>query len=362
MGTGGRQLGEHAPLIVCHERERPDAVRHASLGEPAGQLPGPGQGEPGHWREPIPGFPVPWRAPLELRDAGQGGLEGSGLGAAQVQEIIEPSQVPPGEHGLDLGHPVVMAQLRHRGRSGGGRLPVRAERAAAIGQFLAAGQDEAAFPGPQNLAVLETEAPGVPERAEGLAADARAVRLAGILDHVQAVARRETQEAAGVGGPAPHVDGHDGAGPRCQLRPEVVIVEIGSCFVAVDEHRPGSGVKDWGGRHHDRHGGHQNLITRADPESRQRAVQRCGSAGHGDRVRGAEGAGELGFELIDVRRGRRRGHRVQEPAKLVHRPPGGWPGPGHGASRSGRKSSKPVSGHMFTQSLENSAQSAGQSR
>src|SRR5215472_11554747 len=111
-----------------------------------------------------------------------------------------------------------MAKFRHGSRSCGGGLPVSAERAAAIGQVVAAGEYEAAFSGPQDLAVLEAEAPSVPERAEGLALDGRPVRLAGIFDHVQAVARREAQEAVRVRGPAPHVDRHDGTGPRGQLR------------------------------------------------------------------------------------------------------------------------------------------------
>jgi chemotaxis response regulator CheB len=79
-------------------------------------------------------------------------------------------------------------RLRPGGRPGGGGLPVGAERAAAAGQVAAAGEDEAAFPGPQDLAVLEAEAPHIPERAKGIAADARPVRLAGVFDHMQAVA------------------------------------------------------------------------------------------------------------------------------------------------------------------------------
>ncbi len=83
------------------------------------------------------------------------------------------------------GH-VVAAEPGHRRLAGRGDLPVGAEGPAAPGQAGVAGQDEPAFAGPQQFAVLGGKAAQVTEGAEQAPGGAGAVGLAGVLDHPRA--------------------------------------------------------------------------------------------------------------------------------------------------------------------------------
>jgi len=76
---------------------------------------------------------------------------------------------------------------------------VGAERPAPPGEFGVVGQDEAALPGPQQLAVLGADAAQVAEGAQRLAGVPGAVRLAGVLDDGEAVGVGKLAQASTPG-------------------------------------------------------------------------------------------------------------------------------------------------------------------
>lgn len=185
------------------------------------------------------------------------------------------------------------------------------------------------------------------------------MRLAGILDHLEAVLGGEVSKPGRVTCPAPQVDRHDCLGPCGDFRGKVFVAEVGPGRTAVHEDWLRAQVTDRGDRHHHRDRGHQHFIPGAYPAGSQGAVQCGGAARDGHCVGHAEAPGELGLVAADLARR----HWVRHPGDC-RRERLGESGMrrGHGVPTRCRKRSKPINGHMFTQSSDIRAQSCGQVR
>src|SRR5213079_1912974 len=81
--------------------------------------------------------------------------------------------------------------------------------------------------GAEVLGGVEAEGGRLAEAADAPAAVARAVGLAGILDHGEVVTRGERQDGIEIGGPAVEMYGHDRPRARGDRRLDALGVEVG---------------------------------------------------------------------------------------------------------------------------------------
>ena len=150
------------------------------------------------------------------------------------------------------------------------------------------------------LAGIEAEGGRMAERARAAPLVARTVRLAGVLEHEQAV-------AVGDGGDLVHgrrlaveVHGHDGFRPLADRILQRARVEVEGLRIRVDEHRGGSGTHDRERGRHERVGRRDHLVTGADATCAERQVE-SRQAGVGADRSGRPAVGrELLLEGCDV--------------------------------------------------------------
>ena len=173
-----------------------------------------------------------------LRRAGAPG------GVAAVQEL----ELDAKDRALDAVHAAVPAHHRVVVFAG---LAVVPEHADLRGQFRVIGGDRAGLAeGAEVLAGIEAEAAGHTEGAGFAALVEGAVRLAGILDHRQAVPPGDLQDRVHVGRLPEKMDREDGLGPRRDGLLDQVGVHGVGLLVDIDEDRLGPAVGDGlGGGH-----------------------------------------------------------------------------------------------------------------
>ena len=164
------------------------------------------------------------------------------------------------------------------------------------------GHDHAAFAvGAEVLARVEAEAPRVAERAHRTSFVRRAVRLAAVLDHLQAMAFRDVEDRVHVGRLAVEMDRDDRLGAAGDRLLELGHVHREGCRIDVDIGRPRAHVPDRGdgGDEGERH--RDDLVAGSDAGGDQREMERAGAGIDGDPVRGALEGGKLLLERLDFR-------------------------------------------------------------
>ena len=246
-------------------------------------------------------------------------------------------QLRPRHGGEDRAEPVVVAEraevevaLAQRADD----LAEHLQRVGPVAQLRVVGGEQAAFAGGrQVLAGHDREGGDVAERADPAVLVRGAVRLGGVLDDGQPVARREGEDRVHVGRQAVEVHGHDRPRPVGAERFELRGVDRERPRVDVGEHRDPVLVHDRGGRCEERERGDDDLVARFHADGRDRGVQ-CGSAAvDRDRVGAADVGAELLLEQADLLvghpaeapRSHRRRHRVDvvvvdhRPGRLVDR-------------------------------------------
>lgn len=144
-------------------------------------------------------------------------------------------------------------------------------------KLVLVGHHQAAFPAGDVLIQLQAEDRHVTDAAELAAAIAAAVALGAILQHLHAVLVGERHDPVHVAGGAGHVDGHDDRGALGDALAQRHGIEV-ERVVDLTEHRNGPHLNNRA------HGGHpkerrdDHFAARADPQRRQRADERPGSA------------------------------------------------------------------------------------
>src|SRR5262249_3655808 len=131
-------------------------------------------------------------------------------------------------------------------------------------EILPVGHHHAALARRDDLVELEAESAGVAERAESLASERRAGRLANVLAEDEAVFSGDRAECAHVRGSAAHVDGQKCTGRWTELSPDVLRIE-GQRVVDLGQDGKRSCCKDGVRSRVPGVRGDDHLVARTDP-------------------------------------------------------------------------------------------------
>ncbi len=189
---------------------------------------------------------------------------------------VQPRELRPGERRRQVvlpvhpPHPVGVVLDRRLGHAVLAEVP---QGLAALERRLVIGDEEAALAGAEALVLVGAEGGAVAEGADLVAAEGRPVRLAGVLDHLEAVPPRDPEDRLHVGRQAVQVDGDDRAGARREGGLDPRGVQVHRRPVDVDEHGDRVVVQAARRRRRPRVGRHDHLVARADAAAHQGHVQ-----------------------------------------------------------------------------------------
>ena len=182
-------------------------------------------------------------------------------------------------------------------------LAVVTRAAQALGEVVVVRAQEPAFADAAEVLGREgREAAAQPERAGGLAVDAGADGLRGVLDHRHAALRAERRDLGDAVPRAVEVDEDDrrdpGVGVECAA--QRVDVEVAPSRFDVDEDRLGaeSGDDACGGE--ERVDRHRDPVTGPDAQRDQRGQQCVGARGRTDHVAGPKVGRHFGLERLHL--------------------------------------------------------------
>ena len=221
--------------------------------------------------------------------------------------LVEALELAEADRGLDLGHAEVVADaavhvelLALHDEEVELRLDVVAvvtDGTDLPREVLVVADDHAAFAaGREVLGLAEREAADRTDGAGLLALVHAAEALRAVLDHEEVVLLRDLHDRIHVGDHAVEVDDDDGLRLLGDRGLDLLgIEEVVRPDVDEDGERTGLDGAEGGGD--ERIGGADDLVTRADAERGERAVERRGAVGDGDRVLHAEPLGPLLLEL-----------------------------------------------------------------
>ncbi len=177
----------------------------------------------------------------------------------------------------------------------------RSSRARCDEDLAVAGHQTAVAVAAEVLGREEAEDAHVAEAAGATAVVGRAPRLAGVLDHGEAVRLGDLAYGVGVGGEAEEVDRHDRFGARRDRRLDRVGVDAERVGTDVDEHGLGSGLSDRLGRRVEGERYGDDLVAGADAQRAERDREAVGAVGDADGTGGPHIRGGLFLEPFDVR-------------------------------------------------------------
>ena len=202
--------------------------------------------------------------------------------ATALEVVLDALQLGQPDGGLQVGEAVVEPQ--HGVEVGALRvLPLAAVEADELGQFVALAGDHAALARGEGLVAEERVGGHVGVAPHVLTAHPCAQRLGGILDDGHPVGQGRPQRLH-VEGHAVQVNRDDGLRARGDGGEDGLDGHVEGVGVGIDEHQFGIDVRHGVGRCHVGHGGHDDLVTRADAERNQRKVQGDRAVGAGDGV------------------------------------------------------------------------------
>lgn len=210
-----------------HQPVGSDAVGHSYGGETSAELARVGKGEPEQWGVGVPAFICPGANRLQAQGPLYQGRKPHGLALAGRKPLADLGEIPARYGGERFGQSVVEAEVDEGFFSWRWRLPMGTECSCPDGNVFVSGEQEAAFAGPEDLAVFETKTANIADRAEQPPMIPSAVRLACVLDHCQAVFLGEGEKPVRVAaGAPPKVHGKDRAGPARHFGGHVVVVQF----------------------------------------------------------------------------------------------------------------------------------------
>ena len=160
-----------------------------------------------------------------------------------------------------------------------------AQQAHPFGDLRIVGGDRAGVAiGAEILAGVEAEARGIAQHADAPSIPGRAVRLGGIFDEYEIVARCQHRQGVHVGRLAIDVDGQDGTRGRSQDGFDRVRVQVVGAGINVGKDRACADSADRFGRGNEGVRGRHDLVTGADAARAQRQFERGRPAGDAHRV------------------------------------------------------------------------------
>jgi hypothetical protein len=169
-------------------------------------------------------------------------------------------------------------------------------------EVVAVGGDHAAIAhAAEVLAGVEAERAEVADRPAAAALVPRAVRLAVVFDHLQAVLRRDGHDGIHVGRLAVEMHRDNGLGLLRDDRGNERRVDVVGDRVAIDQHRHRAKRG-----HRERRGdegvaGHDHFVARADAHRLEGQAQGVEARAHADGVLRPHHPGELALEGVDLR-------------------------------------------------------------
>ena len=126
------------------------------------------------------------------------------------------------------------------------------------------------------------------------------MRLAGVLDEGEIVARAELQQGIDIGRLTVEVNGDDRPGPRADRGRDLADIEGRRLLVAVDEHRPAPSLRTGSTLAKKVFGGNDHLVSLRDSESLERKLERRRAGATPMQWRVPQYVGELLLEERDL--------------------------------------------------------------
>ncbi len=169
------------------------------------------------------------------------------------------------------------------------------------GQRLVVGGHQSAIAHPaQILAGIETETAQRAYRAAALALVARAVRLAGILDYLEPVFRRDGEDRLHVSRLPVQVHRNNRAGASGDDGPDQIHVDVVGPRIAVHQHRHRPNRRHRQRRRNKCIAGHDDLVAGLHASRLERQPERIEARADADGVLGSDKTGKPLFERLDL--------------------------------------------------------------
>ncbi len=165
--------------------------------------------------------------------------------------------------------------------------PLVAERPDCICHLRIPSNDHATFAGRDWLVGIEPKHSEISDRAGGPSSIASSNRLAGVLNHGQAVFPGDVHDRIHISGMSERVDGDNGARLRRDASLQLAGIEVKREWLDIHKYRPGTLIKNGISGCNKCKRRQNNFVAFADPKRAQAKMQARGSRTDGDSVRDA---------------------------------------------------------------------------